>query len=109
MGGFKSNSKAWLNSEEAVLKRTVRNMAGVMVNRGQMLAPKDTGALRSSGRVVGKGTKVSAVFGGQDVGVPYARRRHYENFKNPQTLLYLEKAGNSVVKEGVKKYYDMSK
>lgn len=109
MGGFKSNSKAWLRNEEAVLKRTVRNMAGVMVNRGQMLAPVDTGALRSSGRVVGSGDKVSAVFGGADVGVPYARRRHYENNKNPQTLLYLEKAGNSVKKEGIKKYYDMSK
>lgn len=109
MGGFKSNSAQWLRNEEAVLKRTARNMMGVTVNRAQMLAPRDTGALVSSGRVVEQGSKVSAVFGGADVGVPYARRRHYENRKNPQTLLYLEKAGNSVVKEGINKYYRMSK
>lgn len=109
MGGFKSNSKAWLAKEEPILKRTERNMASAMVNRGKMLAPYLTGALKASGRVV-QGTKGSStVFGGSDVGVPYARRRHFENKKNPQTLLYLQKAGESVKKEGVKKYYDMSK
>lgn len=109
MGGFKSNSAPFLNTENAVLKRTVRNMMGVTVNRAQMLAPVLTGALRSSGRVIGDGSKVSAIFGGKDVDVPYARRRHFENRKNPQTLLYLQRAGNSVTKEGVKKYYNMSK
>lgn len=109
MGGFKSNSAQWLRNEEPVLKRTVRNMMGVTVNRAQMLAPVDTGALRSSGRVVEKGSKVSAVFGGADVGVPYARRREFENRKNPQTLHYLRLAGDSVIKEPISKYYKMSK
>lgn len=106
---YKSNANSWFKQEEAILKRTQRNMAGVTVNRAQMLAPKDTGALISSGRVVEGNGKATAVFGGADVGVPYARRRHYENKKNPQTLHYLKRAGDSVVKEGVKKYYDMSK
>ncbi len=109
MGGFKSNSSNWLRGEDAVLKRTVRNMAGVMVNRGQILSPVDTGALRSSGRVTGAGNKATAIFGGADVGVPYARRREFENRKNPQTLHYLKRAGDSVKKEGFKKYYNMSK
>lgn len=106
---FTSRSKRWFEDESIVLKRTIRNMMGVTINRGQMLAPVDKGDLRSSGRVVGSGEKVSAVFGGEDVGVPYAKRRHYENKKNPQTLLYLKKAGDSVKKEGIKKYYEMSK
>lgn len=106
---FKSRSQQWFRDESAVLKRTVRNMMGVTVNRGQMLAPVDKGDLVSSGRVTGQGEKSVAKFGGADVGVPYAKRRHYENKKNPQTLNYLKKAGDSVVKEGFKKYYDMSK
>lgn len=109
MGGFKSNSSNWLRGEEATLKRTVRNMAGVMVNRGQMLAPVDTGALRSSGRVTGSGNKATAIFGGQSVGVPYARRREFENRKNAHTLHYMKRAGDSVVKQGIKPFYNMSK
>ncbi|TXG77793.1 hypothetical protein E6Q11_02215 [Candidatus Dojkabacteria bacterium] len=112
MGGFKSNSAPFLNTENAVLKRTVRNMMGVTVNRAQMLAPVLTGALRSSGRVsreTGNGETATAIFGGKDVGVAYARIRHFENRKNPQTLRYLQRAGDSVVREGVAKYYKLSK
>lgn len=106
---FTKRSRQWLADEEVVLQRTVRNMMGVTVNRAQMLAPVDKGDLRSSGRVVENKDGISAVFGGADVGVPYAKRRHFENKKNPQTLGYLKKAGDSVVKEGFKKYYQMSK
>lgn len=107
---FKSNSAKWFREESEVLRRVQRNMAGVTVNRATMLAPEDTGALKSSGRVVTDSKdQVAAVFGGKTVGVPYALRRHYENKKNPQTLEYLSKAGDSVVKEGIKKYYDISR
>lgn len=110
MGGFKSNSSTWLIEEEVRLDRTMRNMAQVMINRGVMLAPEMSGKLKRSGRVLKNGNgSYSAVFGGDDVGVPYALRRNFENKKNPQTLNYSDKAGNSVAKEGVKKYYDMSR
>ena len=108
MGGFKSNSKAWLASESKVLDRASEAMAGVIVSRATILAPKDTGALRDDGRVEkNKGGGYSAVFG--DASVPYARRRHFENKKHPSTLGYLQKAGDSVAKENVKKYVDMGR
>lgn len=116
MGGFKSNSKAWLNSEEAVLKRTVRNMMTVTTNRAYLLAPFDTGDLVGSGRVEGNGSKYTAIYGGADRGVPYARihelgGRTGRNYSVTITAKhYLKKAGDSVFKkEGVKKYYNMSK
>lgn len=110
MGGFTSNSAQWLSQEEARLDRTAQNMTQVMVNRGRILAPVLSGKLANSGRVVRKlKASYSATFGGLDVGVPYALRRNFENKKNPQTLHYSEKSGDSVAKENIKKYYDMSK
>jgi len=78
-------------------------MATDIDKRAKMLAPKDTSALVNSGRV----ERVRAgfyriVFG--DSRVPYAKRRHYENFKNPQTLGYLAKAGDSVARGNISKY-----
>lgn len=72
-----------------------------------ILAPKDKGTLVKSGRVKRLGAAAyEIVFGGTAGGfsVPYAKRRHYENKKNPQTLRYLERAGDSVKRSGVEKY-----
>lgn len=108
--GFTSYGTKWLASETRRTRRVEQAMGDVIKNRATMLAPELTGALKKSGRVVTNPQGgVSVIFGGDDVGVPYARRRHFENRKNPQTLRYLEKAGNSVKKENIKKYYDMSK
>lgn len=110
VSGFTSYGKSWLSSETKRTRNVEQAIGDVIKNRAIMLAPEDTGKLKRSGRVVKKPSGgVSIIFGGEDVGVPYALRRHFENKKNPQTLLYLEKAGNSVVKENIKKYYDMSK
>ncbi len=110
MGGFKSNSRQWLQQEEGRLDRTAKNMAQTMVNRGKVIAPVLSGDLVDSGRVVKNSTaNYSATFGGSDVGVPYALRRNFENKKNPQTLHYSERSGDSVAKENIKKYYEMSK
>lgn len=58
------------------------------------LAPVQTGALASSGRIQRNGTaNYSIIFGSS--AVRYARRRHYQNRKNPQTLRYLERAGDA--------------
>lgn len=108
MGGFTSTSSSWLASESKVLKRAERTMGQVILNRATMLAPKLSGALVESGRVDSNPAGgISVIFGGGNV--PYARRRHFENKKNPQTLHYLQKAGDSVVKEGVKKYIGMNR
>lgn len=71
--------------------------------RSTVLAPKDTRALVNSGRI-GKVTGGYKVTYGSS-RVPYARRRHFENKKNPQTLRYLEKAGDSVARGNVGKYF----
>jgi len=108
MGGFKSNSSAWLSQETRVLQRTEEVIAGVILTRATLLAPKESGALRADGRVEkNPDGHQSVIFG--DESVPYARRRHFENKKNPQTLNYLQKAGDSVAKENVKKYVDLSR
>ena len=69
-------------------------------------APVETGNLRNSGRIerITDGYKVK--FGGSigRFAVKYARRRHYENRKSPQTLRYLERAGKQTEKNA-KKYF----
>ena len=108
MGGFKSNSRSWLNKETRVLERAEEAMAGVINTRATIIAPKESGELKSNGRVEKTSDGHHTVIFG-DATVPYARRRHFENKKNPQTLHYLKRAGDSVAKENVKKYVDMSR
>lgn len=72
-------------------------------NTAQRLAPHETGALRGSGRVERhSGLKWSVSFGNNQV--PYARRRHFENFLNPQTLRYLQRPGDANSKNFVQRY-----
>ena len=106
--GFKSNARAFIAQERRRWDRVEEIMAGVILTRAIMLAPRKSGALRGNGMVEknAEGHR-SVVFG--DKSVPYARRRHFENKKNPQTLEYLRKAGDSVAKENIKKYVDMSR
>jgi hypothetical protein len=102
----KSYIDAWANGQNVIMKRAEQNMGSAIKNRARMLAPKLTGALRADGRVENKGDRTVVVFGSEKV--PYARRRHFENRKNPQTLHYLKRAGDSVVKENIKKYIGLS-
>jgi hypothetical protein len=97
-----SNVDTWAKVEKQNLRNAQRAMGDAIMARATMIAPKLTGALRSDGRVETKDTSVVVTFG--DSRVPYARKRHFENRKNPQTLRYLEKAGDQVVKEGFGKY-----
>lgn len=108
MGGFKSNSKQWLANEARVMDRVEATIGQVILNRATMLAPVMSGALVDDGRVEkNPNGGRSVVFGSPSV--PYARRRHYENKRNPQTLNYLKKAGDSVAKEGIKKYVEINR
>lgn len=94
-------------------KNALRAMAEATLQRSRMLAPVLTGALRTSGRVEEKDEKGKlrvAVIYGSDSGdsdikaVKYARRRHFENNLHPETKYYLKNAGDTVAKEGIKKY-----
>lgn len=113
MGGFKSNSRSWLKNESDVLRRTEDTIAGVIVTRGTILAPKKSGDLRNTGRVEHKDGVTSAVFGGN--GVPYGRIHELGGMtgRNYATKItakhYLKTAGDSVVRENIKKYVDMSR
>jgi len=108
MGGFKSNSQAWLANEAVVLERAEQSMAQVILNRAKMLAPVASGDLASDGRVEkNPNGGRSVVFGG--ASVPYARRRHFENDRNPQTKGYLKRAGDSVAKENIKKFVEINR
>lgn len=82
----------------------IESALGIMGRRilhlAQAYAPVDTGALRGDGRVVREQEgSITVAFGGLEI--PYARRRHYENNKNPQTKYYLERAGDQIVRQGI--------
>ena len=68
--------------------------------RSQILAPKDTGALRRSAKVHLNSTKDTVTVSYNTV---YARRRHYENRKHVASLYYLSNALKSI--KSVNKYF----
>ena|SRR5690606_10261736 len=86
------------------LDKAVASMMTDIHARSAELAPKDTRALVNSGRIIRKGSANYIVKYGSSK-VPYALRRHYENKKNPQTLRYLEQAGESVTRGNLGKYF----
>lgn len=110
--GVKSDLGKWATEQQFVADRVEQFMAGAILNRAIMLAPKDTGMLHASGRITKKTKGRSVVFG--DTEVPYARihelggmtGRNYAT--NITAKHYLQKAGDSVAKENIKKYYGMS-
>lgn len=99
---IKDYTKAWKALTLRNMSTAQRAMGDAIHNRAQMLAPVLTGALKADGRVEQKGGQITVKFGGSSV--PYARLRHFENRKNPQTLRYLERAGDAVIKQGIKSF-----
>lgn len=94
---FSSNMQKFIKEQEFDLNTAVLQMATDIHRQAVVLAPKDTRALANSGRITKESSgKVVVTFGGG--AVRYARRRHFENKKNPHTLKYLERAGRNVVK-----------
>lgn len=96
-------SNGWLALEQVNLDNAVRQMANTILSDSRMLAPILTGALRSDGNVKKEG-QASYIVQYGDARVPYARRRHFENKKNPQTKYYLWNAGDRVVKQGIQRF-----
>lgn len=99
---FVDNSLAVLREETSKINNALAKMGDSILNRAQLYAPIETGALRADGRVAKSENKIVVAFGG--FAVPYARRRHYENNLHPGTKYYLERAGNETVRQGVQFY-----
>lgn len=95
--------KNWVSSMEASTQSGLLELATDIHRRAIINAPKDTRALVNSGRVDRVSKGYSITFGSSRV--PYARRRHFENKKNPQTKLYLFKAADSVMRGNLAKYW----
>jgi len=93
----------WLPRAMKIADTAALEIATDIHRRASMLAPKDTSALVASGRVESRAKGgYTVTFGGGRV--PYARLRHYVNKKNPQSLGYLERAGDSVSRGSISKY-----
>jgi hypothetical protein len=93
----------WDKKIEASINVGLLQMATDIHKRAIVLAPVDTRNLVNSG-------VIEPVMGGYRVKfgsskVPYARRRHFENRKNPQTLGYLARAADSVARSDKTKYF----
>lgn len=110
---FKSNSDAFIKQEAERLSQATRLAGASILARATVLAPKDTGALSEDGRVLKRAKlKTSVVFGRKSV--PYARIQELggvtgRGYKTKiKARNYLQKAGESVAKEGLGKYYKMA-
>ncbi len=97
-------STVWLSASELEREEALAEMMTDVHRRAVMLAPVDTSNLVNSGQITRVGEQHYKVTFG-NAQVPYARRRHFENKKNPQTLGYLAKAGDGVVRGDTKKYF----
>ena len=98
------NLSAFLQQEAEKQDGAMAEMAIDIMTRAQLNAPKASNALVRSAKVKRNSDgDYSVTFG--DNSVRYATRRHYENKKNPGTLLYLEKAGESVSRGNMRKYF----
>lgn len=100
-----NGSSVWWRMEQLNIKNAVSLMAGETLADSRARAPYLTGALRASGvdDTSNEGS-YSRTVGYGNARVPYARRRHFENKRNPQTTYYLWNAGEKVVKKGIKRY-----
>lgn len=96
-------NRNWSRQIESQLNAGLLEMATDIHKRAVILAPVDTGALRNSGDVDRVTNGYAVRFG--SARVPYARKRHFENRKNPQTRGYLAKAGESVARGNTGKYF----
>lgn len=95
---FNSKMKAYLQVQRLNMQKELEAKAEKTLGRARMIAPVLSGDLKMNGRVEKIENGVSVVFG--DSRIPYARRRHFENRKNPATTNYLEQAGDQTKKEG---------
>ena len=93
----------WLPLTNKELDVATLEIATDIHKRAVILAPKATRNLVNSATIQRLSQAEYQIRFGSSV-VPYARRRHFENKKNPQTINYLSNAGDSVKRGGFDKY-----
>lgn len=96
--------KNWSGKVSKGMEAGLVEMVTDIHKKASILAPKDSGALVNSSQIKKTADFEYTISYGSSK-VPYARRRHYENKKNPQTLGYLSKAGDSVQRGNKEKYW----
>lgn len=84
----------------SLISAGLQSLGDDVKKRSQILAPKDTGALRRSAKVHLNSTKDTVTI---SYNTEYARRRHYENRKHVASLYYLSNALKSI--KSVNKYF----
>lgn len=95
--------RGWAQNIQNGLKSGLLEMATDIQRVAADRAPIDSGALRNSGKVEAVRDGYRIRFGSGRV--PYARIRHYENRKNPSSIGYLAKAGDSVARSDTSRYF----
>lgn len=87
---FGKKLNKFLNTDwDSTINKAMTRVTLMVQNKAKELAPVDTGTLRRS--ITSDFSRLSQGITVVGSPVPYARRRHFENYKNPQTLLYLER------------------
>lgn len=99
---FNSDIQKFIRDQEVYLNTTALRMSTDIQRQATIFAPVETGNLRNSGQIT-KEANASYIVSFGNSRVRYARRRHYENDKNPGTRLYLKRAGDDVSRR-VEKY-----
>ena len=97
--------KNWDSEMHAGLQIGLLEMSTDVDRRAKILAPVDTRALVNSGKITPSRASDTYVVKFGSSKVPYARKRHYQNKKNPQTLRYLERAADSITHADMAKYF----
>ena len=87
------------------LERGLAEMATDIHRRATELAPVDSSALVNSGHMQRLSSTEYEISFGHNGVVPYARRRHFENKKNPHKLRYLSRAAEGVARSDKGKYF----
>ena len=96
-------STSWLENKLKSMGKASLEMATDIHRQASLLAPVLSGNLVASGRIEKVTGGYEVAFGGSSgFNVPYAKRRHFENKKSPQTLRYLERAGDNVSRDKAK-------
>lgn len=84
----------------SLMSAGLQSLGNDVKKRSQILAPKDTGALRQSAKVQLNSTKDTVTI---SYNTAYARRRHWENNLHPATRRYLTNALKSI--KNLNKYF----
>lgn len=90
----------WSSNIQAGLQKGLLELTTDVERRAVILAPIDTGALRTSANIAPVTDGYAIKFGSSRV--PYARRQHFEHKTQSG---YLAKAGENVARGNVSKYF----